>query len=100
MSALSETPSGATLSAFVAAAPLALFAALTPSVTDVWMTKDGSVTATMVRHGELLATAVSAGAALVVSIETRSAMPLFLTLVVCALLVVAYETVLRKDLLS
>lgn len=100
MTALSETASGATLSAFVAAAPLALFAALTPPITDVWVTKDGSTTAMMVRHGEALATIVSVGAALVVSFETRSAMPLFLTLVVCGLIVGAYETILRKDVLS
>jgi hypothetical protein len=95
-----EGNAGANLAALSGAVPAALFAALMPPVTDVWVTKPGSVTCRMVREMEWIAGGLSMGFAFIVSAMTGSGVPLFITGCATAAIIGAYEYVLRRDVLD
>lgn len=80
--------------------PVALFTALMPPVSDLWMTKPGSVTARMAHNAEILAGSISLATALVISAMIDSATPFMLTALITAFIASAYEYILRRDILS
>lgn len=77
-----------------------LFPALMPAVSDLWVTKPGTVTANMVRSAEILAGGISLSIALVISAMVDSLTPFILTSIVSASIALAYEVILRKDILN
>jgi hypothetical protein len=95
-----EGNAGANLAALSGAVPAALFAALMPPVTDLWVTKPGTITCKMVREAEMLAAGISVSISVVISAMVGSLVPFFVTSLVSACLIGAYEYILRKDILS
>jgi hypothetical protein len=91
---------GANLTALSGAVPAALFAAFMPPVTDIWVTKPGTVTCAMVRDMEVVAGAISMGFAVVISGMVRSYVPVLVTGLVTAGIIGSYEYILRRDLLQ
>lgn len=80
--------------------PVALFAALMPPVSDLWMTKNGTVTARMAHTAEIVAGTISLSVALVISAMVDSATPFLLTTLITAAIASAYEYILRRDILD
>lgn len=95
-----EGNAGANLAALSGAVPAALFAALMPPVTDLWVTKPGTKTAGMVREATYLAGGVSLAFALFISAMVGSFVPFFITLAVTVAIASSYQYIVRKDLLS
>ena len=87
-------------SALAVAIPVSLYATFMPPVSELWMSKPGTVTSDMSRSAEVFIAGISVGIGLIISLMIDSLAPFLLTTLVTSAIALAYESVLRKDLLS
>ena len=95
-----EGNAGANLAALSGAVPAALFSALMPPVTDIWVTKPGTVTCRMVREMEVIAGSLSVVFSIIISGMVGSMVPFVVTTLVTGGIIASYEYILRSDVLS